>query len=67
MGKVVPLGGKHKSVSSLLAEIISDVEIEKCVIVALRKDGEAWTAHYEMTRADMCYAAALLQRLAFEE
>lgn len=53
--------------SSLLAEIMADPDVEKCIVVTLLKNGDTGTAHYEMSIADMCYAAALIQRIAFEE
>ena len=33
MSKVTPIGGVHKSASSLLAEIMNDLDVEKCVVV----------------------------------
>jgi hypothetical protein len=51
----------------MLAEIMNDEMVEKCVVVTILKDGDIGTAQYEMTVSDMCYAAALIQRIAFEE
>jgi hypothetical protein len=67
MGKIVPIGGRHMSPASMLAEIMNDEMVEKCVVVTILKDGDIGTAQYEMTVSDMCYAAALIQRIAFEE
>ena len=67
MGKIVPLGGRHMSPGSMLAEIMNDERVEKCVVVTILKDGDIGTAQYEMTVAEMCYAAALIQRIAFGE
>lgn len=64
---VVPIGGKHKSVKSLLAEIMNDTDVERLVIVTFLKDGECSMAQFETTRADLCYAGALIQRMAFDD
>lgn len=65
-GTVTPIGGTHRSARSLLAEIMSDDEVVKCVVVVIRKDGNIGHAHYEMSRAEMAYAGTLLGHLAFE-
>ena len=65
--KVAPIGGKHQSISSLLAEVMADPNVVKCVVITYLQDGDTGSAVYEMTRADLCYAAALIQRMAFEE
>lgn len=67
MNNIIPLGGSHKSAKSLLAEIMNDPNLERCVIITMSKDGGIGWGHYEMTRADMTYAAALIQRMAFDE
>jgi hypothetical protein len=65
--KIVPIGGKHMSAASLLAEIMNDPEVERLVIVTFLTDGDCGTAQFETTRAELCYAAALIQKMAFED
>jgi hypothetical protein len=63
---VVPMGGRHKSASSLLAEIMNDPTLAKVVVFTIDHDGDGLVAHYEMTRAELTFAAARIQRFAFE-
>lgn len=67
MSVIVPLGGKHRSVKSLLAELMNDEDITKLVIVTMDKEGNTGKAHFEMTRAELTYAAQLINRIAFDE
>ena len=64
-GKVVPLGGVHRSAKSLLAEIMSDETVSHLAIVVIHEDGSAGVAHYEMTVEELCFAAEVLRRRAF--
>lgn len=65
MSKIVPLGGAHRSAKSLLAQVMNDPELDKCVVVTISKNGDIGIAHFEMTRAEMCYAAAVITRHTF--
>ncbi len=65
--KIVPLGGKHRSAKSLLAEVMNDPNMEKVVLVTLSADGGIGWAHFEMSRAEMAWAGLVLQRLAFDD
>jgi hypothetical protein len=66
MSKVVALGGKHKSVQSLLAEMMGDDEIQSCVVMGFTKDGNTKFAHFEVTRKEMAFAACIFQHHAIE-
>lgn len=65
--KISPIGGKHRSASSLLAEVMNDPKMVKCVVVTLNDAGDFGMAHYEMTRAEMTFAAATLVKWALED
>lgn len=65
--KIVPIGGSHRSAKSMLAEVMNDPDLERCIVVSIGKGGGIGWGHYEMSRAEMTYAAALIQRLAFDE
>lgn len=58
---VVPIGGRHQSASSLLAELYADTTIEKIVVSFIDKDGECYTQQFGMTVAEMAYAALVIQ------
>lgn len=63
---ITPLGGKHRSARSLLAEIMND-DISKCVVVCIDAAGDSHIAHFDMTLAEMCYAAEMIRRFSFGE
>lgn len=67
MSNIVPLGGSHRSAKSLLAEVMNDPGLARCVVITFAEDGGVGWGHFEMTRAEMTYAAALINRIAFEE
>ncbi len=64
---ITPIGGAHRSAKSLLAEVMNDPGLEKCVVMTIDKEGNGGIAQFEMTRAEMCYAAAVIVREAFSE
>lgn len=66
-GKIVPIGGAHKSARSLLAEVMNDEGMVKVVLVTLSQDGEAGFAQYGLTRAEMAWAAAVVHRHIFDD
>lgn len=39
MGKIVPIGGKHRSARSMLAEVMDDPGLDKCWVISMDKDG----------------------------
>jgi hypothetical protein len=61
---IVPLRGHHENWRSLMGEIMEDDGVCKLVIVTFKTDGNAAIAHFEMTRAEMAYAALLIQEQA---
>jgi len=64
---IEPLRGSFENWRALLGHIMEDDDVERFVIVTLKKDGTMWTAHFEMTIAEIAYAALLLQKKAMEE
>ncbi len=67
MNKVTPIGGRHRSAISLLAEVMNDPDMDRCIVLTFRRGGDIGWGHYEVTQAETTYAAALLNRLAFDE
>ena len=67
MSKITPIGGKHRSARSLLAEVMNDANVTRCVVVTFDADGNVGWGHYEVSRGEMTYAAALLTRIAFDD
>jgi hypothetical protein len=63
---VVPIRENFEGWRALLAHVMEDDEIERFVIVTIRKDNTISSAHFEMTREQTAYAALLLQRNALE-
>lgn len=67
MGKVVALGGKHKSVSSLLSQAVADETVKNVIIMTFHENGDYETAHFECSRQQMAWASLCVSRMAFEE
>lgn len=66
--KIIPLGGRHKSGGSLLAEAMNDPALDHCVLVSFDSSGEGYAvSHFGMTRERLCFAAELIRRVAFDE
>ena len=51
----------------MLAEVMNDPGLKRCVIVTFDEDGNVGWGHYEVSRGEMTYAAALLNRIAFDD
>lgn len=66
MSKIVALGGKHKSVQSLLAEMMGDDQITSCVVMGFTNDGNSKFAHFNVARKEMAFAACVFQHHAVE-
>lgn len=66
MTKIVALKGKHENWRSLLASIMEDDAVSSFVIVTMSKDDDVGFAHFQMTRANLAYAALLIQEKARE-
>jgi hypothetical protein len=64
--KVVPLGGKHKSASSLLAEVMNDPTTKRVVLFTFDGEGNMSFAHFECTRSEMAYASVIAAKHAAE-
>lgn len=65
MSKVVAIGGKHKSVPSLLSQAMADPTITNAVIVTFHENGESEVAHFECTRQQLAYAAFAIGDMVF--
>jgi hypothetical protein len=64
--KVIPLGGKHKSASSLLAEIMNDPKVKRVVVFTFDGEGNMSFAHFDCTRSEMAYASVIAAKHAAE-
>ena len=65
--KIVPLGGSHKSVRSLLAEVMNDDDAVKCLVFIITLEGDTRSAHLGMTRAELAYMGLLSAQMALSE
>jgi len=65
--KIVALGGAHKSVFSMLAEMMGDPNIKRAIVFGFDDSGNMQWCHFEVTRKEMAYAAAVAMRHAVEE
>lgn len=63
---IVPIKGKFEGWRTLLAHIMEDDTVERLVIVTSCTDGSMKSAHFEMTREQMAYAALVIQQNALE-
>lgn len=66
MSKVSPIGGKHQSVSSMLAEAMADPACKRAVICWFDDDGNMSYGHFRLTRKEMAYASVVLAANAVE-
>lgn len=55
--KVVALGGKHRSLSSVLYEILGDETQKSGLIFSFNGESVMSTGHFGLTRAQTCMAA----------
>jgi len=60
INKIIPLGGEHRSASSMLAEIMNDPNLRSVVVVSFLEDGTTAFSHFNVSRAEMAYASLLL-------
>jgi hypothetical protein len=65
MTKVVALGGKHKSPSSLLSQAMADPTVKNVVVFTFHDNGESEVAHFECTRQQLAWASLSIGRMAF--
>lgn len=67
MGKVIPLG-EHKSIQSLLADMMSDDPAPvKCAIVMFDDAGIPTWGCFGMNHSEVAYAALIMQRVALSD
>lgn len=66
MSKVIPIGGKHKSVPSLLSQAMADPTVKNVVIVTFHENGDCETAQFECTRQQLAYAALCVENMVWE-
>lgn len=64
--KVVPIKGKHQSMSSMVAECMTDPRSVRGIVVYFEEDGTMHHGSFDVTRADTCMAAAYMNMLAVE-
>lgn len=63
---IVPIKGKFEGWRALLAHIAEDDTVERLVVVTSCSDGSMKSAHFEMTREQMAYAALIIQQNALD-
>lgn len=66
MSKVVAIGGKHKSVPSLLSQAMADTTIQNVVIATFHDNGDCEVAHFECTRQQLAYASLAIGNMVWE-
>ena len=64
--KIVPLGGKHQSASSLMAVAMNDPNAKHVVIFTIDGEGSMGFSHFGCTRSEMAYASVIAARHAAE-
>ena len=67
MNKVSPIGGTHRSPQSFFAEFMNDEDIEHCVVVAILKNGKSRIGKFDISRAELAFAALLIQHEALDD
>ena len=64
--KVIPIKGKHQSMSSLAAECMSDPRSVRGFVIYFDNEGVMRHGNFGVTRADVCMAAMYLTMLGVE-
>lgn len=64
--KVVPIKGRHQSMSSMVAECMADPRSIRGFVIYFEEDGTMHHGHFGSTRADTAMAAAFMNMLAVE-
>ena len=62
--KVVPITGKHTSLSSLLAEVMADPRAKRGIVIYFDDDYHMYPGHFDATRSDISMAAAWINMKA---
>ena len=65
--KIIPLGGKHKSPQSLLAEVMNDPNLTKVAVFTFHKDGSMGQAYIGLSNAEMAFVGAVATRTSLED
>lgn len=63
---IVPIKGQFEGWRALLAHIMEDETVARLVVVTSCSDGSMKSAHFEMTREQMAYAALIIQKNALD-
>jgi hypothetical protein len=62
--KVVPITGKHTSLSSFMAECMADPRAKRGIVIYFDDDDHMYPGHFDATRADISMAAAWINMKA---
>lgn len=62
--KIIPITGKHTSLSSMLAEAMCDGSFKSGFIICFDEEGTMRSGHFQTTTANVCMAAAWLNAMA---
>ena len=64
--KVVPIKGKHQSMSSMAAECMADPSAKRGFVIYFDDEGTMRHGHFGTTRSDICMAQMYLTMLGVE-
>ena len=56
--KIVPLGGKHRSAKSMLAEIMNDPDMASCVVFTFDGKGNMGFGQFGVSSQEMAFASS---------
>jgi hypothetical protein len=62
--KVVPITGKHTTLSSMMAQCMADSKAVRGFVVYFEDDGTMHFGELSITRSDACMGAAYLNMIA---
>jgi hypothetical protein len=65
--KITPIGGQHRSASSLLAEVMNDPSVKKVIVFTLDGAGSLSFGHFDCTHEEIAFASVVLARKAYTE
>ncbi len=51
----------------MLAELTTDENIVRCVVITFDADGNVGWGYHDMSRAEMAYAGAVVSRMVFDD
>lgn len=64
--KIIPLGGEHKSASSMLAEVMNDPELDRVAVFVKTKSGHLKSGHFGMLDYDMAMISIISQQMCLD-